>query len=340
MQTLHELVGQFEAFLITERRVAENTLLAYRRDIAQLEEFLIGGGLGFSDNKNSKPILSSILQKTSLQKTSVTSQETAKQILSITKNDLSAFIKFLKNKGLNAKSQSRKISTIKLFYRYLSDVHHVPNIAKNIVFPKIDKTLPCYLTQQETEQLLAAANLDLSDKGIRNKVMLYLLYASGVRVSELVNMTLDQLLFDVGFVRIVGKGSKERMVALPKNILELLRYYIEQVYPRLLPAHAQQLDKKKQYLFVAVYGNKIGPVSRQSFWLCLKKILTHATIHKNVSPHALRHSLATHLLQQGADLRSLQLLLGHQNLATVQIYTHLGNTHVRQVYDKKHPRAR
>jgi len=307
VQELQDVVGQFHAFLLTERRVAHNTFLAYKRDLEQFESFLSGAKIGFS---------------------------------TIQKKHLSSFIKFLKDQGMNAKSLSRKISSLKLFFRYLNEVHHVPNLAKNLAFPKTDRDLPSYLTQQEIEKLLSAANKDVSDKGIRNKVMLYLLYATGMRVSELVTMTVDQVQFDTGFARIVGKGNKERMVPLPRNILELLRYYLDHIYPKLLPEehlHAQQ--HKKQYLFAALYNHQVKPLSRQTVWLSLRKILQQAAIFKEISPHSLRHSLATHLLQQGADLRSLQMLLGHQNLSTVQIYTHLGNAQIRKIYDKKHPRA-
>ncbi len=306
MHDLQDVVGQFKTFLLTERRVAQNTFLAYVRDLEQFESFLGGVKIGFSTCQ---------------------------------RKHLTSFLKSLRDQGLNAKSLSRKISTLRLFFKYLNEHFHVPNIAKNLVFPKIDQNLPSYLTQGEIEQLLLAANKDLSPKGVRNKVMLYLLYATGVRVTELVTMTVDQILFDTGFVKIVGKGSKERHIPLPRNILELLHYYVDHIYPTLLPEKAQHMQLKKQYLFAALYNNQIKPLSRQSLWLQLKKVLLLASISKNISPHSLRHSLATHLLQQGADLRSLQMLLGHQNLSTVQIYTHLGDTQIRKIYDKKHPRA-
>jgi len=260
------------------------------------------------------------------------------KITGVTKKDLTLFLRELKGKGLTAKSLARKISSMKFFFRFLSDNFHLPNIAQALVFPKIEKTLPRYLTEPEVERLLASANQDTTDKGIRNKVMIYLLYATGMRVSELVGLTIDQIQFDTGFIRVMGKGSKERMIPLPKNILELLRFYLDSIYPRLLSTDAH-LDSKKKFLFFACYNGTTKALSRQSFWLLLKKILAGAAIDKSVSPHSLRHSLATHLLQNGADLRSLQMLLGHQNLATVQVYTHLGDRQVRTVYDKKHPRA-
>ncbi len=302
-----EVVGQFHSYLLTERRVSMNTFLAYKRDIDQFDAFLVAEKI---------------------------------KLPTLTKRNLNSFLKKLKDDGISAKSLARKISSLKLFFTFVSNEFHIPNVAKSLIFPKIEKNLPNYLTEQEVEKLLKAANQDASPKGSRNKVMLYLIYATGMRVSEMVNLTIDQILFNEGFLRITGKGNKERMIPLPKNILELLRYYLDSVYPKLIPAsYLPSSGKSKQFLFAACYNNTCKPISRQSFWLSLKKVLQNAAIYKNVSPHSLRHSLATHLLEKGADLRSLQMLLGHQNLSTVQIYTHLSNSHVRKVYDKKHPRA-
>lgn len=295
--------AQFEAYLLTERRVSDNTFAAYSRDIRQLCHYLKGRRV---------------------------------RIVKCTKEHLRAFLKALKETGVTAKSLSRKISAIKLFYTFLKDRYKLPNVAAALTFPTLEKRLPNYLSEDEVQQLLIAASSDTSFRGIRNKVMLYLLYASGVRVSELVAMTIDQLHFDSGFVHIVGKGKKERVVPLPKNLLDLLRYYIDHVYVKLLPSN---VTSKNNYLFFSSQKEVIKPMSRQFFWQILKKILHQAGIVRNVSPHSLRHSLATHLLKNGADIRSLQMLLGHENLATVQIYTHLSNPQLRQIYDKKHPRA-
>jgi integrase/recombinase XerD len=300
------LVAQFESYLLTQKRVSQNTFLAYSKDISQLILFLA--------------------QKR------VTVQV-------CTKVHLKNFLKFLKDQKISAKSISRKISAIKLFFEVLSEGYNIANCAKGLVFPKIEKTLPNYLSEPEIEKLFTVANRDVSNKGIRDKVMLYLLYATGMRVSELVTLTIDQLHFDTGFVHIIGKGGKERMVPLPKNILELLRFYLDNIYNKLIPKGVQKPSGAQSYLFGTVYKNRLKPMSRQLFWMLLKKNLAHAAIFKNISPHSLRHSLATHLLKNGADIRSLQMLLGHESLATVQIYTHLGNQELRKIYDKKHPRA-
>jgi integrase/recombinase XerD len=300
-----QALAQFHAYLITEKRVANNTFMAYRRDIDHLNAFLLREKVPFDK---------------------------------ISKRHLTAYIKTLKEQGLSARSLSRKISTFKLFFRFITTNFHHANAAQGLVFPKLEKTLPRYLTEQEIEKLLSAANRDGSHKGVRNKVMLYMLYATGMRVSELVNVTIDQILFDEGFICIHGKGGKDRMVPLPKNIIELLRYYLTHVHPKMVRPNIEEAQQPR-YMFATCHRGHIKPLSRQSLWIALKKVVRQAAIVKNISPHSLRHSLATHLLSKGADLRSLQLLLGHQNLSAVQIYTHLGDATLRKIYDAKHPRA-
>jgi integrase/recombinase XerD len=298
----------FETYLLTEKRVSKNTFSAYKKDIDQLFEY-------FKKNKIS--------------------------IRFCDKNHLKKYLKTLKTANVTARTLSRKISSIKSLFKYLNERFNLENQAEHLIFPKLEQVLPIYLTQEEVHKLLEVANTDATEKGVRNKVMLYLLYASGMRVSELVNLTIDQIQFDTGFISLTGKGNKERSIPLPRNIMELLRVYIDNVYPKLLPkkATAVQEAKQKNYLFFAFYKNVVKPISRQSFWLILKEFLSRAQIFKNISPHSLRHSLATHLLKSGADIRSLQLLLGHEHLSTVQIYTHLEKSQLRKVYDKKHPRA-
>jgi len=299
-----DVLTNFTTYLLTEKRVSHNTFLAYQQDLKQLEKFL-------RDNNKTWEMA--------------------------TKIDLVSFLKSCKNEGSGAKTLSRKISTFKLLWGFLEERYHLDDITKTVTFPKTDKTLPKYLSEVEVQQLLRETNNDTTDKGVRNKVMLYLLYATGLRVSELVELTIDAILFDAGFIKVHGKGNKERMVPVPKNILELLRYYLDHVYKKLVPASLQQ--ETKRYLFAVPYKHALKPLSRQSLWGALKKVLQKAGINPNISPHSLRHSLATHLLNNGADLRSLQMLLGHQNLSTLQVYTHIGKRELRIVYDKKHPRA-
>lgn len=301
-----DYLTQFHTFLLAEKRVADNTFQAYKSDIDKFFNFL---------------------------------NEEQLQLNDCTKRDIKAFIKVLKMQGLKSKSMARKISSLKSFWAFLAEHYDFENLSSSLIIPKTEQTLPRYLTEDEIGRLLAVANRDGSNKGVRNKVMLYLLYATGMRVTELVSLTTEQISFDTGFVNLIGKGNKERSVPLPKNILELMRFYLDHVYKKLLPPNIDQINKKQNYLFGVVYANALKPLSRQSFWSILKKILSQSGIFKNISPHSLRHSLATHLLKNGADIRSLQLLLGHQNISTVQIYTHLQNDELRKIYDKKHPRA-
>jgi integrase/recombinase XerD len=293
----------FEMFLLTEKRVSQNTFSAYRRDINQFLQFLSA------------------------------EKQTLKQCC---KSHLKKFLRTLKSQGITAKTLARKISSLKLFFSFLEDRFDVENKAASLVSPKIEKKLPVYLTEEEMKLLFDAAGKDNSYRGVRNKVMLSLLYATGMRVSELVSMKLDQIHFDTAFVTIIGKGNKERMAPVTQNALDLLRFYIDTVHRKLLPGNEKS---KIIFLFPVSYQDKIKPISRQQFWSILKKIISKAGITKNISPHSLRHSLATHLLKKGANIRLLQVLLGHEQLTTVQIYTHLEKSHLRKVYDKKHPRA-
>lgn len=299
-----DYIAQFQTYLLTEKRVSANTFAAYNQDIAQLDVYL---------KKNAIPLVA------------------------ITKRHLQSFLKLFRDQKLKAKTLSRKISTLKLFFSFLQTQYKINNAARGLVFPRIEKTLPNYLTEDEVEQVLDLASTDESSKGIRNKVMLYMLYATGMRVSELMQVTVDQIHFDTGFIHLVGKGNKERAIPVPRNIIDMLHFYCDHVYIKLLPKHLHSIPQT--YLFATSYRKTIKPISRQSLWGILHRIVRQAGIVKKISPHSLRHSLATHLLKNGADIRSLQLLLGHESLATIQVYTHLEKSHVRKVYDEKHPRA-
>ena len=303
LQNDGQYLAHFDTFLLTEKRVAQNTFLAYKRDINQLVTFLTKNGL-------------------SLDKA--------------VRDDLRLWVKTLNDAGITAKSVARKISAVKLLYNFLGQQFKLENHAQALVFPKVEKKLPVYLTDVEIKALFEAANADASPKGVRNKVMIHLLYATGMRVSELTNLSVDQLQFDTGFVQLMGKGKKERMVPLPKATLELVREYLD-------GPHRDQLAKVESnegnYMFATKMRGKLQPISRQSVWNILKSTINTAGIAKNISPHSLRHSLATHLLRNGANIRSLQMLLGHEQLTTVQIYTHLEDTQLRKIYDKAHPRS-
>lgn len=291
-------VTAFETYLLTEKRVAKNTFAAYKKDIAQLVEFL-----GEQD------------------------------LLKITVDDLKKFLHAIHKEGISARSMARKISTLKAFFNFLQERFEIENYAKELRFPRLEKKLPHYLTEDEIKQLFAQATKDHSAMGERNRVMLYLMYVSGIRVSELVWLKKSDVQLDTGMLHVHGKGGKQRIVPLSHQMCGMLEAYMQTIY--------QQLIKKgtTDYLFPVAYAGKLGPLSRQSFWNIIKKIWRKTGNKKNISPHQLRHSLATHMLKNGADLRSLQVLLGHENVATVQVYTHVEKSHLRDVYDKKHPRS-
>lgn len=297
---MKEYIEQFFTYLLTEKRVSRNTFSAYKTDILQLAHFL--------ENK-----------QVSLTDTSI--------------KHLKEFLHTLKNENISATSMARKISSIKQFYSFAEQRWQMQNHGQQLTFPKVEKKLPHYLSEQEIEQLLAASQQDTSPAGVRNKVMLYLLYVTGLRISELTQLITSSILWDSGFLQVEGKGGKQRMVPLPEPMRVLLKEYLEKYHSTL--SHS----KKTDYLFPILYAGTIRPITRQAFWGILKQICIKAKLPKTISPHQLRHSLATHLLKRGADLRSLQMLLGHENLATVQIYTHVETSHLRKIYDKKHPRS-
>lgn len=230
---------------------------------------------------------------------------------------------------------ARKISSLKAFFSYAERIAGWKNPTQNIRSPKLEKVLPRFLTEQEIGLLFDALEKDTSHLGVRNKLILHLLYVSGMRITELTQLKIADIHMDTGFITIQGKGNKQRMVPLPQKTFELIRDYLATVHAALRQKHACTIE----YVFPVMYAGKIKPISRQSCWGILKKLCQVAGIKKNVSPHQLRHSLATHLLKKGADLRSLQLWLGHEHLTTVQVYTHVDTSFLREVYDKKHPRS-
>ncbi len=306
-------IGHFEVFLLTEKRSSDNTISSYIRDLKQ-----------FSDYLNKRELK---LEKLDLA-------------------HLKSYLAYLrKTKKMSARTQARKISTLKVFYNFLVREYNFENLAQNLNFPKLEKRLPKFLSEKEVEELLKTASEDKTDLGIRNKIMLYWLYITGMRISELVNLKISDIRFDTGFVTVYGKGGKERLVPVPEeSIKELKDEYLSSVHTRLqglsdIKDNKNNIYIGSEYLFPVNYASKIKPITRQAFWYILKNLAKKAGITSALSPHKLRHSLATHLLKKGANLRLLQMLLGHENLATVQIYTHVDIEYLRNIYDKKHPRS-
>lgn len=303
---MNDLFHKFERYLLTEKMVADNTVAAYRRDLKQLIDFL--------------------QNKCKLAKFQEVKLDHMKKFLSFLKNDLE----------VGPRSASRKLSAFKSFARYLETYHDIPNFTEGTVFPKIPKRLPTYLSEEDIKKLFSAAAKNSSLIGQRNKMMLCLLYVCGFRVSELVNLKVSNIDFQERILHITGKGGKNRVIPLQASILDLLTHYLQHVHQELI---VSARETSTDILFPIVYQKSVRPVSRQVFWVLLKKLASEAGIQASISPHTLRHSLATHLLKEGANLRLLQMLLGHEQLETVQIYTHVEISQLRELYDQFHPRA-
>lgn len=297
-----DIIAKFRSYLLTERCVSRNTYISYSTDLDQFEQFL---------------------QRQKIELSEVNSAH------------LKIFLHELHAAGTAARSVARKISTIKGLFAYMSSRLDMANTWLNIPMPKVAKSLPHYLSLEEIEALFAAAARSDVLHAQRNKMMLLLLYVSGMRVSELVSLTVNNLDAYRHVICVDGKGDKQRIIPLPNDIFVQVLSYANGARKEFLTAHHAESD----YLFPVIYGKKINHISRQSCWTLLNDIWKMTGSSKAISPHQLRHSLATHMLARGVNLRSLQLLLGHEQISTVQIYTHVDVSHLRAVYDKKHPRS-
>jgi integrase/recombinase XerD len=236
----------------------------------------------------------------------------------------------LREAGLSPRSVARHLAAIRQFHRFLvREGHSTDDPTAHLESPRPWRRLPTVLSSEEVERLLAL-RVATTPQALRNHALLEVLYASGLRVSELVGLRLADLDLSVGVVRILGKGDKERLVPLGEVAVASLRAYLARGRPRLEKRLACP------YVFLGRHGRGL---TRQTFWQLLKRYVGAAGITKRVTPHTLRHSFATHLLERGADLRSVQLMLGHADIGTTQIYTHLSRAHLKAIYDKHHPRA-
>jgi len=233
--------------------------------------------------------------------------------------------------GASARSNARLLSTLKQYYRHLVKTgQRQDNPTALISAPKIRRRLPSSLSEKDIEQLLEAPDLE-SDYGLRDRCMLEIMYSSGLRVSELVSLQLNQINSNLGLVRLTGKGNKERVIPVGEEALHWLTSYLRHARPGLV--HPQ---KNCDALFLSSRGTAI---TRQAFWQNIKKHLLMAGIKTDYSPHSLRHAFATHLLNHGADLRTVQMLLGHSNLSTTQIYTHIAQSRLKSLHSTHHPRG-
>ena len=292
------LLDEFLSVLTVERGVADNTLAAYSRDLRRYLAFLEEQGL-------SSP------EKVSL-------------------SHLQAFLVRLRESGLGPRSAARTISALRTFHRFLAGQGYVQSDPTSLLrTPRVPRSLPNVLSGDEVERLLGAPDVS-QPRGLRDKAMLELLYATGLRVSELLSLPLTALDPTVGFVRCLGKGDKERVVPVGSSALTWLKEYLTRGRPSLTA------DRSTTFLFLGRGGRRL---TRQAFWKSVRSYAGKAGISKRISPHTLRHCFATHLLEHGADLRSVQLMLGHADISTTQIYTHVGRARLREIHERFHPRS-
>jgi integrase/recombinase XerD len=296
---MNTLIQEFSDYLRIEKRNSPNTVSAYRHDLVRFSAELAG-----------------------------------RKVESVTTADIRDFLIFLKEKGLSAASVARSLSSIKSFFKYLcEDKQFQNNPAEILETPKRWRKLPDVLSSEDVDNLLKSPNLD-SALGLRDKAMLEVLYASGLRVSELINLKINQLDMEVGYLRTFGKGSKERIVPIGAVAKRAVENYI--LNSRTVLASNRKDGRKAKELFVTRRGRGM---TRQGFWKLLKGYVIQANVRSSVSPHTLRHAFATHLLERGADLRSVQQMLGHSDISTTQIYTHILGKRMLEIHQKFHPRS-
>lgn len=297
---MFDYLALFQEYLTVELGLAKNTQLAYMRDLRLLMKSL--------------------------------QLKADEELLQVSRQQLIAYLVRLKQEGRAASTVARKLASIKAFYRFLTAERYIRrNPAEVLEAASRGMHLPKVLSVQEVERLLDEPNLGTLD-GYRDKTMLELLYATGMRVSELVNVPVKNVDMKMQYVIVMGKGSKERMLPLGRTALHYLEHYLSVVRPQLLHGKPDAAAE----LFVTGWG---GPMARERFYEIIVAYGKSAGISKRVTPHMLRHSFATHLLNNGTDLRIVQELLGHADISTTQIYTHLDVERLREVYDKTHPRA-
>jgi integrase/recombinase XerD len=288
----------FRAYLQLERSLSDNSIAAYLNDIEKLTAWMQAGGV-------------------------------MKQPSTLELKDLQDFVQWIAGLGMTASSQARTISGIKTFYKYclLEDISNVDPTAL-LEAPKLKRTLPDVLSFEEIEEIIAQVDVS-TPEGTRNKAILETMYSCGLRVSELVNLKLSQLYLDVGFVRVVGKGNKERLVPVGSVAIKYIG-----IYRNTIRVHQAIQPGEEDMLFLNRRGKRL---SRVMIFLIIKDLVKKAGIKKTISPHTFRHSFATHLVEGGADLRAVQEMLGHESITTTEIYTHLDREFLRRTLEQFHP---
>jgi integrase/recombinase XerD len=290
----------FRNYLKLERSLAANTLEAYERDVFKLAQYLDMTG------KKVSP-------------------------LTLTAKNLKDFVEYINELGASPFSQARILSGIKSFYKYLLFEDLIKQDPTALIDgPKLGRKLPDTLDLHEIEKLLAAIDLSKPEGG-RNRAMLEVLYSSGLRVSELVNLKIPNIYFDIGFLRVIGKGNKERLVPIGREAMKYLKSYLEEIR-----VHVPVQKGFEAFAFLNRRGKNL---TRVMIFTIIKNLVKAIGLKKNISPHTFRHSFATHLLEGGADLRAVQEMLGHESITTTEIYTHLDRDYLKQVIREFHPRS-
>jgi integrase/recombinase XerD len=288
-------IDNYLCYLRDVRRVSPNTVESYARDLSALAAF---------------------------------AEKQGRDVASLDRRDLEAFVRSLMASGLSPRSTARAVACVRGFYKFMAiEQRRESSPADELRAPRAWPSLPKFLDLEEVDRLLEQPDTS-TPRGLRDKALISVLYATGLRVSELIGLKLSNLHLDDGYLTCVGKGTKERIVPIGRDAVEWVQRYLAEGRPKLA-------QRSSQWLFVNARGT---PLSRVGFWKLLKEYGIKAGVSTDISPHVLRHSFATHLLDRGADLRAIQMMLGHADLSTTQIYTHVLEARLRTVYDKFHPR--
>ena len=290
------LIDNFIDELWLEKGLSKNTLTAYRNDIQTFSNWYKGNSL-----------------------------------LEVERVDLLDYLADRLKQGFSSRSTARSLSSLRAFYSHLTVRHNLKeDPTSRVESPKLGRSLPKTLSEEEVEKLIQAPNVD-DDIGLRDRAMLELIYACGLRVSELISLDILNINLRQGVIRVIGKGEKERLVPMGEEALHWIERYINKSRPNFIKA-----DNKITELFLSKRGKAM---TRQTFWYRLKEYAQLASINKELSPHTLRHAFATHLINHGADLRTVQLLLGHSSLSTTQIYTEVARHRMKELHNEHHPRG-
>lgn len=293
----------FKNYLKLERSLSANSVEAYLLDIGKLRQYME-------------------MKHKNVGATKVTSKH------------LQGFLQYINELGMSAHSQARILSGVKAFYKYLLFEEIIETDPTNLIEgPKLGRKLPDTLHFHEIEKMLDAIDLS-TPEGARNRAMLEMLYSSGLRVSELVELKMNSLHFDLGFLRVIGKGNKERLVPIGSDAMKFTSIYVDSV--RGIAPHKYPQKGFESYVFLNRHGKKL---TRVMIFTIIKNLARQAGLKKNISPHTFRHSFATHLIEGGADLRAVQEMLGHESITTTEIYTHLDRDYLKQVIQEFHPRS-